>query len=272
MALAVTFSLTDMHTGNVIAHRYKPYLIDLETSFTKRVEKIQDTEINRPFMESKCSGSSPHCLRMNRQVIVVDLFGREVSSSFVEMLQLLQSLKESKPFFSWCQRFGKVITRVVPFATDFLQKILESVYKEQTIPSERLLDQQLKDAIEEEFPFQELRSSFDQKVFTEPRHLLTIHKQFSEDFKNLDIPVFYHRIGSLYLMNSKGQRVEVDGLQDKREYFDKDPFEVIKEQQIYNLGQERITKLTENLLEFWANDEFSDEAKSALLGLIKKAS
>jgi hypothetical protein len=270
MALAVTFSLTDMHTGNVIAHRYTPYLIDLETSFTKRVESIQDTEINRPFMESKCSASSPHCLRMNRQVLVVDLFGREVSSSFVEMLQLLRSLKESKPFSSWCQRLGKVITRVVPFATDSLQKIIDNVYKEPTRPRERLLDQQLRDAIEEVFPFQELQSKFEQRIFTEPKHLLTTHKQFSEDFKNLDIPVFYHRIGTLYLMNSKGQRVEVVGLQDKREYFDKDPFEAIKEQQIYNLGPERITKLTENLLQFWGDDEFGHGAKSALLGSIKK--
>jgi hypothetical protein len=258
MALAVTFSLTDLHAENMIAHQYKPYLIDLETSLTNLVEKIKDTEINRPFMDPKYDKSYSHCLRMNGRIFLVDQYEREVLSSFVGMLRLLESLKGGEPFRNWCERLAKVITRVVPFATPNLQKILDNVYKEQAMPQEKDHDHQLRDAIDKEFPFKELQ------IFREPKHLLTKHKQFIEDFKNLDIPVFYHRIGTLYLMNSTGQRVEVVALQNNREYFLEDTFAAIKKNQIDTLDETRIKKLTQEHLEYWPGQ--SEEMVTILKG------
>jgi hypothetical protein len=271
MALAVTFSLTDMHAENVIAHQYKPYLIDLETSFTNLVEKIQHTEINRAFLDLKLTESHLNCLRINEQVFDVNQFARNVSFSFVEMLRLLEKGREL--FRDWLQRLTIIRTRVVPFETDRLINILDAVYKAEGITQVGDLDKQLRAAIETEVPFENLQEKFVKKELAEPKHLLTKHKQFIEDFKNLDIPVFYRRIGTLYLLNSMGERVGDVDRQYRREYFNKDPFETIKEEQIDNLGQERIMKLTKNLLEFWpGKEEISDKARAALLAAIKKTS
>ncbi len=43
LALAATFSLTDLHIENVRVTRYNPHLIDLEASLTKRIDNVEQT-------------------------------------------------------------------------------------------------------------------------------------------------------------------------------------------------------------------------------------
>jgi hypothetical protein len=153
---------------------------------------------------------------------------------------------------------------------------LDEFYKRQrrvfssSIITPRTLDQQLRDAIEKKYPSEELQRRFG-KQDREPKHVLTIHKQFIEDFKSLDIPVFYNRSGETDLMDSKGQRVEVQNLQNRKEYFGEDPFEAIKREQIDGLGQNRITELMNDIFSC-LKAEFDDKARAAFFKSIKKRS
>ncbi len=236
LALAVTFSLTDLHGENVRATRFQPHFIDLEACLTAAIANVTETAL---FGEGKggidgesITGKSVLFCEIDRmeccmnKALVTTRFENRLSQRRPDVqvipvqfeclqqgledgMQLLSKAQQDKKFDPWFTRLDRVLVRILPFGTDFWQAILDQVYDAQvsTVAVQRKLDDVLKEQL-----MTGLRCEFrryDPKEMAEPSFIALAASQTFVDFQNFDIPAFYHRIGTSDMLDSAGNVVAV---------------------------------------------------------------
>lgn len=246
-ALCCTFSLLDMHIENLRVKQYTPYPIDLEVSLTKPVAGITETllfnatfgGINACYIEGQdyrwivqdinTPGRAPfkrHYAtqyyqnrlwrsRSNGQKQLIRVNGTDFLRGYSDGMAVLKACQENSDFTAWFARLNDVVVRYIPYSTTFFRDIRKNVfeYNVESNPGEQLdaaLQKELRACLTLEYNQYQRHQ--------EPKFLALTDVQSGEDYRNLDIPVFYHRIGTQAIVNSRGEKVlisaniAIDGL------------------------------------------------------------
>jgi hypothetical protein len=234
-AVAAVFSISDLHMENLLVHNFRPYVIDLENSLTRKITSLADTEMyggrtgsvdGDYFLElwrssddqAKSIGEIVVAKRRRnrlwqspmRLIGTLDYCFSTILAIYNTMDLIHKSLQHGKnPFDPWFARLQEgVVVRIVPKGTDIFEALLQTVYKK-NMKSPR-------DRIEAEFEAGTLEK-FDQTYLTwaptpaeSPPYFLCLQSEnVSSDLVNLDVPVFYHRLNSSNVMNSNGKTIAI---------------------------------------------------------------
>jgi hypothetical protein len=261
VALASTFSFTDMHIENVRVNQYMPLLIDLEVSLITAVTDVSDTlcfadqiggitgesinaghvawqltedkELGRYFLEKRASEKvcQNRLWALRPAWGVVDVDKDRLLEGFNGAIDLLGQGVNANEFDTWFKRLQGVLVRYVPLPTSTFQKIrndafLSNVGREPTDTLRYELETQFNSEFnyyEEDFNTYEQQKEIEKKKEEEKEEEITVvtgmppRPNFISlqpevvlgDFLNLDIPVFYHRIGTKDIVDSQGRTVPI---------------------------------------------------------------
>jgi hypothetical protein len=255
-ALACTFSLLDMHCGNVRVMEYRPYFIDLETSLTKKVNDIRDTDllaytasghniggINGLFNEEKSGWVIKKAFKASSQreewSIKEDYLGKyfqnrlwsnspvKISAppgvkgsaasgiktaipvketallgGFAIGMTILSECQKNDDFASWFKRIQNVVVRYLVAGTGMLEEVRNKCFLGDITGAKQLLPT-LEGLLQNEYT--KLSNAYSKG--DNPDFIWPALEQTKRDFLTLDIPVFYHRIGTSEIVDSLGNRV-----------------------------------------------------------------
>src|SRR6266568_4712618 len=223
-AVACVFSLSDLHIDNLIVHQYKPYLIDLENSLTRPINHILDTEMVgeagaveditqsvSTFVVKDDSTQIEEAARYqlgknrlweapNAPISTSDYY-KSMLAGFGNTMQLIQlALKEGKALDEWFARLrAGAILRIVPLGTLQFHSTITNACKPKNV-------QTIEVAIQQQMQ-QDLLQAYNRwiKDQTSPPYFLCLQQTSTiQDLVNFDIPVFYHRLNSCDVMDSRG--------------------------------------------------------------------
>ena len=241
LAIACTFSLQDLHLQNVRVMSYTPYLIDLEVCLVKPVDsaektglfgKLAGTELggitggtiaveeyvwdwgvdrNRPVLDKylppKTYQNRLYAMRPTWKLVRPNPF--YIVSGFNRLMEILQKAANNNSFDAWFTRLTGVLVRYIPYPTiDFKQTrdtIIgttndDHIFNAALIPTiQNMLNRTL------QLKFQ----AYQQAATPQPDFLAYQYAVSGTDYQNMDIPVFYHRIGTQDLVDSDGGLVPV---------------------------------------------------------------
>lgn len=245
LALAVTFSLQDLHVENVRTTTYRPHLIDLEICLTTAVANITQTLLfftllgsdtggingssrdNEDFVwtfTQRMVGNRPRydlgqqfvrkwyqnrlwALRPNKRLVRVNAFW--LLQGLQNGMNVLRAAQNAGAFAPWFARLANVLVRVVPFATSDWNTVRDHIYVDAISLNNPPVA--LAPTITEEL-LRTRTTQFNQyqaNPTPEPKFVALVSPQSATDLTNFDIPVFYHRVGSTDLLDSTGQVIPV---------------------------------------------------------------
>lgn len=234
-AIACTFSITDLHLENVRVRNYTPYLIDLEVCLTSSIASINDTNLidtagginrykvdNQDFKwitkdkdspgsayidkayltEFKCNRLWQIKQRGFKQLIHVD--ETELLTGLTDGLEVLKAAQIAGKFNNWFSRLNNVIVRYLPYGTSDFKNIIKALYFDfrpiiLTSTTPQLVDKNLRIWLGDDY----------NTGMTAPEYLVLRPNHAGVDYLNLDIPAFYHRIGTQDIVNSRGELVDI---------------------------------------------------------------
>lgn len=310
LAIAATFSIKDMHMENMRVRRYQPYLIDLEVSLTTPIKNLKNTnffdektgaitgeEIDTKFVWEVRDIDNEPCLLLasapssrlenrlrtkehdkSEKIVAVDT--QQLLIGLDKSMDLLAQASRDNAFNAWFDRLNGVLVRVLPYATQVFIDVMKDVFVDTygiSKRKEKSIKEIIKEVINETrtIKYNEEKTTGDQL----PKYLV-LQPSIEDDFENLDIPVFYHRLGTLDLLDSHGNRVSIpetidvlpekDKNQDKVEkkeinierktYYLDNPIEIVMEH-VKKLADnndlvKRRTDLIENLLILLKEESF----------------
>ncbi len=228
-AVACVFSLSDLHIDNLIVHQYKPYLIDLENSLTRPINHILDTEMVgeagaveditqsvSTFVVKDDSTQIEEAARYqlgknrlweapNAPISTSDYY-KSMLAGFGNTMQLIQlALKEGKALDEWFARLrAGAIVRIVPLGTLQFHSTITNACKPKNV-------QTIEVAIQQQMQ-QDLLQAYNRwiKDQTSPPYFLCLQQTSTiQDLVNFDIPVFYHRLNSCDVMDSRGTIITI---------------------------------------------------------------
>ncbi|MDV3457681.1 DUF4135 domain-containing protein [Sphingomonas sp. HF-S4] len=237
-ALAGTFSLMDMHVENMRVMRRDPYPIDLEICLTTPVNDVTQTlllggfgGINGITVEGQDSlwrvangnvaGGAymereyPTFYYQNRlwrvqtggQQRTVPVDQPNLIEGFNDGMAVLSAAQAANDFNGWFARLANVTVRCLPYPTSTFKNLLIRALITGLDPALTL--QQGIDVVLERFIRDEY-NNYAQGANTElPRFLSLALTEAGVDYLTLDIPVFYHRIGTTDIMNSRGATMAI---------------------------------------------------------------
>jgi Domain of unknown function (DUF4135) len=240
IALSCTFSLLDLHIENVRISKYVPDLIDLEISLTEPVATVQQTllllggmaplgGINGEYNEAETfawvvdvlNPGAPnqslaiekeyvrkyfqnrlYALRPNKKLVPVNPYW--LFTGLRIGMNVLQEIQNAGGFNAWIARINNVLVRVVPVATRDWQAARRDIYESTVVaaPPPAALPANIADALRHA-----LTPAFHAYALAptpEPRFMVYAAAAATTDLQNFDIPAFYHRIGSVELLDSTG--------------------------------------------------------------------
>jgi hypothetical protein len=222
MALATVLGLTDLHAANLIVHQRRPYLIDLE--FTCATEKIGleltgllvpgqaqnagiggieefDLDINGPhsvvsrsYISLKKDGT-PHKLDGS------DACAGAMSSGFAETMDCLGAHMDEVISFVK-DELGNCIARFNVFTTQELNNAFRAAYG-------REVTRQMPDwkQHKDHDPNLEI-CGYPGSLENSVKWFASTPQCFQRDIAVLDMPAFYRRLSTRWLLDSEGRRVE----------------------------------------------------------------
>jgi len=244
-ALACTFSFGDVHHENLIVHQFKPYLIDLENCLIKPMATIKTTGLlmekksrdyaaitgihgqTRLFVEGK-----------PRRRVEPENYVKSIIIGLQQMMELMRVNVNHGDLAGWFTRIKKVIVRQVPISTIPLANMLKSLfdYQKCSEPMENF-DADITALFQ---PFEQsaykywlgkLNALFDgtsfdlqsfktigaarqqafwkTKIFPDPIFFALQETYLKDNYQNLDVPVYYHRIGGNDLLNYNGAKITI---------------------------------------------------------------
>jgi hypothetical protein len=238
LAISCTFSLTDLHFENVRVTTYMPHLIDLENSL---LQQIQNPGVTSLFgVIGGITGESvlgpgllnvvyevilnaapaqpvdfdPHLLmtEVQNRLYVTDPGKRIVDVNAYYLLRglrnginLLGIASAANAFAAWIGRVNNVLVRALPFATGDWEEVRDIIYHANT----GVAGQTLAAATAAELLYRITLSFNNYAPPDEPDFAVMDWAQTSADLQNFDIPAYYHRVGSLDLLDSDGFVVAV---------------------------------------------------------------
>lgn len=241
LAIACTFSITDMHIENVRINRYRPFLIDLEVSLLTAINDITDTGLFLNLQGNSAGGIDGEHLKNTEYVwevkqaddpghayldrhyldkyyqnrlweqlphlrqVLVD--GDSLLEGFDNGMNILQKGQRSRIFDAWFIRLQNVLVRYLPFNTTFFRTIRDGIFIDTPMgdqygsPVADIVKQYLLDRITTEYKSYQTG---------DPPNFLVLQQSTSgPDYQNLDIPAFYHRIGGTEIVDSQGRQVTI---------------------------------------------------------------
>lgn len=234
-AICCTFSLLDMHIENLRVKQYTPYPIDLEISLTSTVTSVANTllfgkfgAINANHIEGQDSTwivekgniagqaylkrAYPIKYKQNRlwrslpngrkQLIQVN--GNELLRGYLDGMTVLQVCQQNGDFNAWFARLPNVLVRYVPYDTSSFKEIRTNIL---ITNLERNPQAAFNAALQEELQARLTQEYNQYQLGQEPKFLALTDVESGPDYRNLDIPVFYHRIGTQDIVNSRGAQV-----------------------------------------------------------------
>jgi hypothetical protein len=234
LALACTFSLQDLHLQNVRVRNYQPVFIDLEISLTRQIADVSQTELfrhqggiagyqaspvwswrtdpqtpaNRPAYESLGQNQANETTQ-NRLLIVnptrhvVEVEPFSLLAGLDDGLRLLNAGAAAGSFNAWWARLANALVRDLPYSTQDLTALRDSVY--QSV----LINQQPANTITASLG---LRFNQDYPGYVPgapPKYLVMQPGLLNADFLNLDVPIFYRRVDQLDIVESNGNAIPI---------------------------------------------------------------
>jgi len=244
-ALACTFSFGDVHHENLIVHQFKPYLIDLENCLIKPMASIKTTGL---LMDKKSRdyaaitgihGQTRLFVDGNpRRRVEPENHVKSIIIGLQQMMELMRANVNHGGLAGWFTRIKKVIVRQVPISTIPLANMLNSLFDYQKCdePMEtfeadittlfrqfeqdaygywlRKLRDLLGGANHTLQSFKALGAARQQvfwktMIFPDPIFFAVQEAYLKENYRNLDVPVYYHRVGGNDLLDYNGAKIAV---------------------------------------------------------------
>jgi hypothetical protein len=242
LAIACTFSLQDLHLQNVRVMSYTPYLIDLEVCLVRPVDSAEKTGLfgklfgtelggitagtiaveeyvwdwqvdrdNKPVLDKyyppKTYQNRLYAMRPTRKLVPPNPF--YILHGFNRLMEILRKGANNNSFDAWFTRLTGVLVRYLPYPTaDFKRTrdtIIGTTNDDHKFNDALILTIQNVLNVTLQTKFQE----YQQAATAQPDFLAYRYAVSGTDYRNMDIPVFYHRIGTQDLMDSQGRRVVV---------------------------------------------------------------
>ena len=242
-ALCSSFSLEDMHIQNVRVKDYLPYLIDLEISLTSIINNVGATKLlgasggitgvsissedgvwlvrdadlpGKAYLDRRYPGEY-YQNRLwfavkGRQKETIAVSKRFLLQGFADGMNVLRACQQNNPsdfndWFARLNRLNHVIVRYLAYATPDFKKVRNNVFfggKANAVLNTKL-DTALRDFRTEEY------NKFVQagNNTADPNFVSLTQAVCGPDYLNLDIPVFYHRIGTTSILDSQGNDVPI---------------------------------------------------------------
>ena len=236
-AIAATFSLSDLHSENIIVKEYTPYPIDMEISLTIPIMTMDNTVLygNAPFGGVSGDHAPPKAFYQelpnvlpleirkayvpaaenppqNRLFRVADShliqprdYASQICKSLRDMLGVIGATYGAGLLAPWIGRVANVLVRSIPFSTLALKTILSKVVAEEHCTDINYLPI----AIRQERTV--AYEAWNGAQTSDPTFLAIQENVVIGDFQNADIPIFYTRIGETNIVNSNGDVVPSPG-------------------------------------------------------------
>lgn len=247
-AVASTFSMIDLHVENVRVMARTPMLIDMEICLTEPVTNAVETtsllgnlggitgiRVNaQDFKWGVVSGNVPGKAYLkkvhedqikqnrlwfsqkNRQRRLVPVDAPEVLQGFDDGIEILRTLVQDahheNRLTNWMARLNNVVVRVLPYATSVLRNLLMDMFAN-SVPYEsqpHLTVAQTVDRfllIKRTLEYQAYPAGQNPAVV--PEFLVLTDAVSGLDYTSLDVPIFYHRIGTSDIVDSRGVVVPI---------------------------------------------------------------
>lgn len=237
-ALCGSFSLIDMHIENLRVRKYQPYLIDLEISLTSVINDIEGTSLTGRkggitgisvadqdsfwAVRNAATPGQAYLIRYyptvyyqnrlwfaaaNRQKTTIGVSRKSLLQGFSDGMSVLRACEQNNDFQNWFGRLNNVLVRYLPYATPDFKDIRTSIFIT-GIATAALNPKQaaaLRNFLSQEY------DTFAQagNPAAEPNFVSLTQPVCGPDYLNLDIPVFYHRIGTTAVVDSQGADVPI---------------------------------------------------------------
>ena len=254
-AIASIFSFTDIHIENIIVNRHDPALIDFEISLIKLVENIcadtkmimnkaggvssfetnsrpygliisESGEINADNVDKREMGKNRLYELTNSESKIIEIDWKNLIEGVDTGLEILRMvvLDKSGEFAAWWGGLKNVLVRYPPYSTIQFKTELYSTY--------RFGDQQL-ESLEEAIGkvIDRNYGQYKDPKADPPDYIIWDRDIVLDDLKNLDVPVFYNRIGTPDLLDSKGKKIILKG-QSRETFFNSPPIARIESERI----------------------------------------
>jgi hypothetical protein len=236
LATACTFSIVDMHVENVIVSRYLAYLIDLEISLVKPIADVETTKLfgqlggitgsENEFAKSRWlkAGQQGH-LYLQRDLIAEPTQNRlwtmkpnaivnpaaagpanALFRGFADGFTVLGQGAAGNAMAAWFRRLNNAVVRYLPYGTMIFTDVMKDVYFDDVHVSDaNYLQDALLDLLTKKYKEYQQDNPFP----PQPDFLAVQAAYVDADFQNCDVPVFYHRIGTTGIMDSRGLPVPI---------------------------------------------------------------
>jgi hypothetical protein len=239
-ALCGSFSLIDMHIENLRVMKYHPYLIDLEISLTAVTNDISSTSLlgasggitgisinNQEFSWAVNNAPGQAFIgrhyptvyyqnrlwfaAANRQKSTIAVSRRYLLQGFTDGMSVLRTCEQNNDFVNWFARLNNVVVRYLPYATPQFKAIRTNIFI-------NTLNGAAAGAALNPIQVARLRSFLSQEYdafqqaanpAADPEFVSLTQPVCGPDYLNMDIPVFYHRIGTTGIVDSNGANVPI---------------------------------------------------------------
>ncbi|MFY0255957.1 DUF4135 domain-containing protein [Chitinophaga sp. 30R24] len=239
-ALACTFSIQDLHVENMRVKKYLPYFIDMEISLHKAVQDVDATVlinvtlgnpsggINGLMQDAQDSywrlnsetarGDQVELRRVYKTVFYQNRLWKFVNTrnkinipvnlqalqrGFNDGMIVLRAAQENNAFQPWFARLNNVVVRYIPYATAVFRTtfIVPYYLNPDNANGERTLEVMLRNKLTQE--------ALSYAPPNNPNFLVLATAQCLEDLEQVDVPIFYYRIGMQQIVDSGGALVPI---------------------------------------------------------------
>lgn len=123
---------------------------------------------------------------------------------------LLRWMQEKKSFHKWFQRLMRVLVRVMPYPTADWNDVRANIFRF-TVSDSNSYGSKLSTTVAEVLTtvYNNALISYGESPTDLPNFLVYNEAQARSDLMNLDIPTYYHVIGTKQIVGSNGQQITV---------------------------------------------------------------
>ncbi|HZI48608.1 MAG TPA: DUF4135 domain-containing protein, partial [Pyrinomonadaceae bacterium] len=238
-AIAAVFSISDLHAENLIVKNYLPYPIDLEISLSLPIGDIGDTVLYNATNKAGVNGwrkedefAWKEAKNNNNLLVINDTqtpkfaqnrlatvgnvlidpsttpLAKSNCKAFRDMIDIIQTANtppHNNDLNTWIARVNNIVVRNLPMKTGEFRAILTGTVSKDSCADNTALGR----FVDYQRGF--LYQTWQGNVNGNPDFLALQNAYVLGDFNNGDIPIFYHRIPSLDIMDSNGNDVQSPG-------------------------------------------------------------
>ena len=238
VAVACTFSILDMHIENIIVSQYVAHLIDLEICLIRSIDNVANTAmfgnkggitgvtLDGPdfnwvqrvtrvkgqnvldLVRDMKQGEKQNRLWTMEPLAVVNPSASGCANSlfqgFLDGFFVMGRGAAGNEMAAWFQRLDNTVVRYIPYGTgDFTQVMTDIYFDADNVSTANFYQARLLEFLTIKY------RAYGQAPTPEPNFVALQTLYTEQDYLNCDIPVFYHRIGSTGIMDSRGSPIGV---------------------------------------------------------------